>query len=148
MPDQIVFWHWIVLGMVLAIFEMLLPGVVFLWLGVAAAATGVLLWLVPDLGWEYQIVVFAVLAIAATVAARLLWRRASDGATDHPTLNRRGQQYVGRTFTLDDPVVNGFGKLRVDDTTWKIAGDDLPAGARVRVTGVDGVVLRVERMTG
>ncbi len=146
--QEIVFWHWIVLGMVLAILEMLAPGVFFLWLGTAAVATGVVLWLIPDLDWEYQILVFAVLAVAATVAGRLLWKRASAEASDHPTLNRRGHQYIGRTFTLDEPVVNGFGKLRVDDTTWKVAGDDLPAGAQVRVTGVDGVVLKVERLAG
>ncbi len=42
------------------------------------------------------------------------------------------------------PSVNGVGKLRVDDTTWKVAGNDVPAGSRVRVTGVEGTILQVE----
>jgi len=71
------------------------------------------------------------------------WLRRRPIETDHPTLNRRGEQYVGRRFTLDEPIVNGVGKLRVDDTTWKIMGDDLPAGSQVTVTGVDGTVLVV-----
>lgn len=140
---HIVFWHWIVLGMALAVCEMILPGVLFLWWGIAAVATGVILWLFPDMSWQYQVVIFAVLAVAATIGGRLLWKRA-DTESDHPNLNRRGHQYVSRVFTLDAPIVNGVGKLRVDDTTWKVSGRDLPAGQRVRVTGVDGVVLKVD----
>jgi len=49
-----------------------------------------------------------------------------------------------RVFTLDAPIVNGIGKLNIGDTTWKVVGEDLPAQARVRVTGVDGTVLTVE----
>ena len=64
--------------------------------------------------------------------------------TDQPRLNRRGEQYIGRTFTLDEPIVNGLGKIRVDDSTWKIEGGDCAAGTRITVVGVDGVVLKVE----
>ena len=64
--------------------------------------------------------------------------------TDKPTLNRRSQQYVGRTFTLEEAIVNGQGKIHVDDSTWKIEGEDLPAGTKVKVTGADGTVLKVE----
>ncbi len=66
--------------------------------------------------------------------------------TDQPALNRRGEQYVGRVITLDNAIVNRTGKVRLDDTSWKVEGDDLPAGARVKVVGVDGVVLRVEEV--
>ena len=64
--------------------------------------------------------------------------------SDEPHLNRRGEQYIGRVFTLDVAIVNGQGKVRVDDTTWKVQGDDCPVGTRVRVHGVDGVVLLVK----
>jgi len=65
--------------------------------------------------------------------------------TDEPRLNRRGEQYIGRVFTLEEPIVNRHGKIRVDDSTWKIEGDDCRPGTNVRVVGVDGVVLKVER---
>ncbi|HHO67888.1 MAG TPA: NfeD family protein, partial [Gammaproteobacteria bacterium] len=64
--------------------------------------------------------------------------------TDQPTLNRRGEQYIGRVFTLETPLVNGMGKIRIDDTTWKIEGPDCEPGTRIRVTGVDGTILKVE----
>ncbi len=47
-------------------------------------------------------------------------------------------------ITLDDAIVNRTGKVRLDDTSWKVEGGDLAAGARVKVIGVDGVVLLVE----
>ena len=63
--------------------------------------------------------------------------------TDQPRLNRRGEQYIGRIFTLSIPIQHGQGKIQVDDTRWKIQGIDCPVGSQVQVTGVDGVVLTV-----
>ena len=55
--------------------------------------------------------------------------------------------YVGRHFTLTAPIVDGVGKLQVDDSSWKIMGQDLPAGAHVKVVGTEGTMLRVEAVT-
>ena len=66
------------------------------------------------------------------------------GRSDHPTLNRRGEQYIGQVFVLDTAIARRFGKVRVGDTHWRVTGADAPAGMRVRVTDVDGVVLVVE----
>ena len=77
----------------------------------------------------------------------VVWRsyfRKHPVTTDQPALNRRGEQYVGRTFTLEEPIVNGNGKIKVDDTTWKIIGADCLSGSKVKVVGVDGVILKVE----
>ena len=143
LPFVVEFWHWFVLGLALVILEMLAPGAIFLWMGVAAAVVGMIVWTIPSITLEAQVFWFAVL----TVVAVLAWRRyhqANPTETTQPLLNRRGQQYVGRTFTLQEPIINGSGKLQVDDTTWKIVGSDQPAGNRVCVTDVDGVVLVVE----
>jgi hypothetical protein len=86
---------------------------------------------------------FAVLSVVSLIGWRAYQRR-HPTVSDQPNLNRRGAQYVGRVFTLDEAIVNGTGKIRVDDTTWKVAGDDRPLGAKVRVTGVAGTVLTVE----
>ena len=65
--------------------------------------------------------------------------------SDEPHLNKRGDQYIDRVFTLEEPIMNGFGKVKVDDSTWKIECEtDLEAGSKVRVTGLDGTVLKVE----
>jgi len=140
--DSIVFWHWLILALALGVLEMFAPGVLFLWLGIAAGITGLALLASPEMSWEIQFLIFAGLSFCSVLVGRA-WLRRRPIETDHPTLNRRGEQYVGRRFTLDEPIVNGVGKLRVDDTTWKIMGDDLPAGSQVTVTGVDGTVLVV-----
>ena len=100
----------------------------------------------PEIGWQYQLMIFSGLSVVSIALFRRYQRR-NPAITDQPALNRRGEQYIGRTFTLEQPVVNGVGTLRVDDSTWRIAGDDLPAGTRVTVTGVDGVVLEISPMT-
>lgn len=142
--DGITFWHWFILGGVLMVLEMVLPVFVFLFIGAAAVVTGLMVFFFPGIGWEQQVLVFAVLAVAAAVGGRM-WVRSRPITTDQPALNRRGQQYVGRVFTLEEPIVNGVGKLSVDDTVWKVGGEDLATGIRVKVTGVDGVILLVER---
>jgi len=141
--ETLQFWHWLVLGVVLLILEVFAPTVFFMWLAIAAGIVGLVLALFPDLGWQMQLVLFAVLSVISVVAGRS-WFTRHPIKTDQPTLNRRGEQYIGRVFTLDEPVVNGTGKIRVDDTTWKINGADCVAGTRVRVTGVNGTVLLVD----
>jgi hypothetical protein len=95
------------------------------------------------MGWEYQLLLFAVFSVVSIALWYLVLKR-HPTKTDQPRLNRRGEQYVDRVFTLESPIVNGLGKIRVDDTTWKITGMDCPAATKVRVVGVDGVVLKIE----
>ena len=140
--DELGYWHWWILAAVLVIFEVFAPGAFFLWLGIAAAVVGGIVFLVPAMNWEYQVLLFSVLSVISIVVWRKFFRlKASD--TDQPTLNRRGEQYVGRVFTLEEPVSDGMGKIRVDDSTWKIRGEDCPVGTQVEVTGVDGTILEV-----
>ena len=139
-PD---FWAWGLLGLILVIIEIMVPGVVFLWIGIAAFIVGAVLLVLPDLSVQFQGALFAVLSVVSVLGGRAYLRRHPLQTTDN-NLNRRGHQYIGRAFTLDEPIVNGKGKLHVDDTIWRIEGeDDLQAGTKVRVTGVDGVVLVV-----
>ena len=140
--QQMGLWHWLILAVGLFIGEMLVPGTFLVWMGLGAAATGGLLLLVPALPWQAQWLCFAVVSAGSV----LLWRRyrrLHPASNDHPTLNQRGMSYVGRHFTLGSPIVDGVGKLQVDDSSWKIMGEDLPAGAHVKVIGVDGTMLRV-----
>lgn len=145
--EQIEFWHWLIAAVVLFVLEIFAPGFVLLWLAVAAAVVGLSLLVLPDLSWQAQGLIFAVLSVVTVVGWRLIARK-MPAETDHPTLNRRGQQYVGRRFTLDQDIVNGAGSLKVGDSRWNVRGDDMPAGTDVTVTGVDGNFLTVERAGG
>ncbi|TCK18275.1 hypothetical protein DFR30_1551 [Thiogranum longum] len=143
MIESIGHWHWWILAAVLIILEVFAPGAFFLWLGLAAVTVGGVVYVLPDMIWEYQLLLFSVLSVISIV----IWRkyfRSTPADTDQPHLNRRGEQYLGRTFTLEAPIIDGVGKIHVDDSTWKVHGDDCPAGTRVEVTGVDGTILKVE----
>jgi len=137
------FWHWWVIGIVFVVLEVFSPAAFFLWLGVSAGIVGLFMLVQPEMTWEWQLSLFALFSVISTVVGRR-WFASNQKQTDQPALNRRGEQYVGRIFTLKEPIVNGAGKIKVDDTTWKISGTDMAAGDKVRVVGVDGVVLKVE----
>ena len=141
--QQLTYWHWLILAAILIILEVFAPGAFMLWIGIAAGVVGALLYFVPTMTWEYQFIVFSIASVGSIVAWRS-YRNKHPIITDEPTLNRRGAQYIGRTFTLDAPITNGIGKIRVDDSTWKIEGDDCPAGTKVKVVGLENTVFRVE----
>ncbi|MHB8920366.1 MAG: NfeD family protein [Halothiobacillus sp.] len=133
---QFDYWGWFIVGIVLAVVEIFAPSSFFLWLGAAAILVGGIVFFVPDLGWPIQVSLFAVLSIMALLIGRRVFRPRNQ-ATDHPTLNRRGEQYIGRHFTLEAPIVNGIGWVRVGDSRWRVLGDDAPNGTVVEVKGVD-----------
>jgi len=141
--DPVVFWHWWILAGILLILELTTPVFFFLWLGFAAAFVGLVLLVFPGLSLETQLVLFAF----ASIVAVLVWRKYREAhplKTDQPNLNRRGHQYIGRVFTLDEPITNGVGKVTVDDSTWRVTGPDQPTGTTIKVTGIDGVILKVK----
>ena len=146
--STLLFWHWWVLALVLVIVEMIAPGMFLLWIGAAAAVTGLIMFVADSVGWQVswqlQFVIFGVLAVASVAAAKYYVKR-NPIETDNATLNRRGSQYVGRVFNLEEGIVNGIGKVRVGDSVWRVEGPDLPAGDRVKVVAVDGTILRVEK---
>ncbi len=142
--STLLFWHWWVVALLLVIVEMVAPGFFLLWIGLAAGVTGLVLFIVPGMGWEVQFVLFGVLALASVTGARYYVRRNPIG-TEDATLNRRGSQYIGHIFNLDEAIVNGVGKVKVGDSWWRAEGPDLPAGERVKVVGVDGNMLKVEK---
>ena len=135
-------WDWFIAGAVLLVLEVLAPGVFMLWLGLAALLVGVIS-LFVDWTWQAQFIAFAVFSVAAVP----LWQRLTmqvGTKTDQPFLNRRAEAFIGRTFTLEKPIVDGAGIIGIDDTVWRITGVDIPAGSRVKVTRVDGTALHME----
>ena len=136
---------WAILALVLIAGEALIPGAALLWLGLAAGVVFVVVLLVPDLPMLAQAAMFIALSFAAVEFYRRHFRHRGE-RTVAPTLNRRAAQFVGRVYPLHAAIVNGRGRLQVADAYWDVSGPDLPAGAPVRVTGVepDGMTLTVE----
>ncbi len=138
-------WLWVTLGVLLMIVEIFAPGFVFLWMGIAAMLTGAISSLLPGMSGEMQFLLFAALSIAS-VATWQIWARHHPIGTEQPDLNCPVDRLTGHEFVLDEPLAGGKGRLKIGDGFWAISGPDLPAGARIRVTGGDGTVLRIEEI--
>lgn len=136
-------WTWWVLGLLFMVLEVFAPAAVFMWMGFAAIITGFVIYIVPTTTWEIQLVTFSVLSVVSIfVWKSLLGNRMRE--SEEPLLNKRAQQYIGRIFTLDQPIINGVGMVKVDDSSWRITGPDIDAGNKVKVIGEDGMSLKVE----
>ncbi|HXI88245.1 MAG TPA: NfeD family protein [Parvularculaceae bacterium] len=142
------FWYWWVLAVALLVVEIATGSTYFLWPSASAAIVGVLdIW--PLAGaWRTQLAIFAVLTtlliIFATPRVRP-WLYKS--RRDHHTLNERGEQKVGKRAIVDQPFINGSGKVKFGDTVWlaeSADGADYVAGAAVVITGVEGSTLFVK----
>ncbi|MBB3233216.1 NfeD family protein [Phyllobacterium endophyticum] len=139
-------WNWIVLGLILMIFEVAAPGIFFLWFGIAALIVGSLAILFGEfswMNWQIQVILFLVLSVIAVFIGRRLIG-ATDVESDEPLLNRRGEQLIGQVVTLEEATINGRGRARIGDSLWRVTGPDLAAGTRVRITGIDRGTLVVE----
>jgi len=135
-------WNWLILGVILMALELIAPGVFLFWLGLAALLTGLMSFALT-LSWQFQILMFALFAAAAVPVWRRLARSNTAGSADSPFLNKRADALVGRVFTLEKPIIDGSGTVRIDDTIWRVAGPDAPAGSRVKIVQADGASLTV-----
>ena len=139
-------WIWIAVGVLLCAGETLAPGVFLLFIGLAAIATGLVLAVIP-LDFVWALLLFAVFAAGAVWLGQRFYGSRQGDESDQPFLGRRADALVGRTYTLAESIKAGEGSLRINDTRWKIVGPDMPAGTKVRVTGVvDATILQVEQV--
>ncbi len=139
------FWHWLILAAIFAAVEIVAPGVFFIWLGVAAAITGFMVFFLSAIGWEAQGIVFAILAFLSVASGRR-FQRFIQPDLPATNLNRRSAQLIGRFAVLTEPIQNGRGNAKIDDTIWRVEGEDMPAGTKVKITDADGPILKVNRL--
>ena len=138
-------WIWLILAAVLLVLELTAPGIFLMWFGMAAAATGLIVFRY-DITWQWQLIWFCGLSLVTVLLVnRYLHKHPLE--SEQPLLNERAAQLIGRSFDLADPIVNGRGSVSVGDTIWRVKGPELAAGTRVKVVGVDGTVLKVEPET-
>lgn len=147
MPELQPQWWWLVIAGVLAIAEIIAPGIFLIWLAAAAAITGFVTWAIPGLAGSTppQLVVFAVLAFVSIYIGRSIMRRNPTASAD-PMLNNRAARLIGETATVVEAINGGMGRVQVGDSPWPAIGPDAYAGEKVRIVGVEGTRLKVERI--
>lgn len=137
------YWMWFVVAVILVLVEFVTPsGFILFFLSVPAAAMGVLMLVLPDLAWFYQLGIYALLA----VGAYWLWRGRirGDHLTPEVQVNNRAARYIGLVVTLEKPIYNGSGHVTLEQSQWKVYGPDLAAGRKVKLVKTDGVTFNVE----
>lgn len=144
--DQVEFWYWLIAAVILIALEMLIPAVYMLAMGVGALLVGTVMFFIPTIPWLVQVIIFSVVSVVSVIVYKGYLKK-NKTETDTPHLNRRSEQYVGRVFTLAEPIVNGVGKVKIGDSMWKVRGEDMEVGKNVKVIDADGVVLMVEAET-
>jgi len=102
--NDIVYWHWLIIAVALIILEILMPGAYFLWMGISAVVVGGAMFVFPQMPILVQVLIYAVLSVI-TVVMYKSYRKKNPVVTDEPALNRRGEQYIGRSFTLTEPLL-------------------------------------------
>lgn len=140
MSPKMIVWACIALGLIAA--ETLAPGIFLLWLGFAAAAIFILVFVLPDLSLLMQVLLFVVLSFVS-VSMYVKFFRGKEAPSDQPLLNRRGEQLIDKVLTLETAIINGQGRVKIGDAFWTVQGPDLPANTLVRVISVDSMTLRV-----
>lgn len=135
-------WWWLILGLVLAIAEIVVPGVFLIWIGAAAIVTGLLSLLLP-LPAAAEFVIFAITSIGAVYLGRRYIKDHPIGSSD-PLLNDRAARLVGRQVTVVEAISGGEGKVKVGDTVWLATGTDAAVGERVMIVGAEGSRLKIQ----
>lgn len=142
---QIEFWHWLIVGVLLLALEVVTPAMILLWFGIGALLTGLLHWVLPELGFGWQALFFATFSLISVFAWRK-YRPESHVLSDTPELNNRLTSHIGKEYVLSEALHNGRGMARVGDSEWRVEGEqELPAGTKIRVIGLNGMILNVEK---
>ena len=135
-------WFWWIVAGVLLLLELVTPGVFAMWLALAAASVGITDYFF-DLNWQLELLVFAGFSLVYVYLARPWYSKNKLQNSDQPNLNQRILSFVGKSYVLHEPIVDGEGKLDIEGTRWDVLGPNLAKGARVKVTAVEGMKLRV-----
>jgi hypothetical protein len=146
---QVSYWHWWMLATALLTLEFLALGTFgsfFLWPAIAAAIIGFLTLLFPMLTLEYQVIILGIISIVSVLVGRLYLGKYPLG-TDEPFLNRRGAEFIGQIYPVSEAIINGVGRINVDDGSWCVEGPDCSVGTHVKVVRAGHVRLKVELLS-
>lgn len=140
--------YWLAAGLLIAAGEMVVPGFVLMWFGIAALTVGVVTAFSPEIGWAVQLTLFALIT-GALLGGWWMYQRSRPPKSTESQFNRRADGMIGKTITLTDAIQYGSGRSFSGDTLWQLNGSDAPKGAKVRVVSVsDDSVLHVEFLAG
>ena len=145
---EFLWWHWIVLGIVLMLLELAVPTFFLIWFGAAAVIVGLLVAVFPALSLAWQIVVW----IAGAIAFIWLWFRIFKRGLHKTRAGMSKGSLVGEVGLVTKeirPYETGqvrFQKPILGDDLWDaLSEDEIRIGERVRVLDIEGNMVKVTR---
>ena len=137
-------WLWMYAGAFLMLAELISPGFVVFFFGLAAATVSLLKWIFPSLPLWGQLAAFSILSIIYLLVLRKYIKSVFMGEKDEsPSINNEYVGRVGRVVEVIRPEVPG--RILLGDAEWTArSATRLDPGTEVRVVAQDNLTLRVE----
>ncbi len=137
-------FYWLYAGVALMLIEVMTPGLVSLFFGLAALTLALIVWLAPELAQGWQWILFSVLSVFYILLLRKSLKSVFSGSrevSDNPD-----DALTGKLAVVTQPIApNRPGRVELGGTTWNAEAEgELAAGVSVRVTGKKNLTLRVE----
>lgn len=148
--QSLLYWHWIVAGIVLILSELVLTSFFIIWFGASAIIIGIALYFFPDIPPTYQILSWTILS---GVLAWAWFKYLKPLSIDKTKAGLSSEAIIGETGqVLSPPVGEKRGTLRFpapilgDDEWLFMCQDELEIGDRVCVTSISGNSLIVKKV--
>lgn len=134
---------WLILGGILMLIELLGTSGYMLWSSLSAFVIGLVTWFIP-ISWYWAWILFSVLAITIMILWWYWLRQKAKTNKDSLLLTKPFNEFIGKQYDLVEPIHNGFGRIKIGDTTWRVqCHTDLPIGTTVKVIAIDSNTLKV-----
>ncbi len=143
--DNFAAWGWLIAGIVLMLMELMTPGFVVFFFGLAAAAVSLCIWLIPGFGIYWQLGAFSVFSILFLVVLRRYVKSVFMGDSEENAVADDLVGRVGKVTELIRPDVPG--RVEIRDAGWTAnAAVRIEPGEEVRVTAHDNLTVTVEKL--
>jgi membrane protein implicated in regulation of membrane protease activity len=147
----LLWWHWVALGLGLALVELALFSFFVIWFALGAVLTGIVLLALPGLGFVAQMLLWTIASVAMTIVWFKYFRNASrtragqaDEALGESGVLVRAIEPLGIAGAASGRGEVRFQKPVMGADVWPcIADEAIAVGARVKVVAVDGQLLKV-----
>jgi membrane protein implicated in regulation of membrane protease activity len=140
-------WHWLAMGLILIGIEMAIGTFDLLFIGIAALLTALLKLVIPGMGWEAQMAIFAAAAVTLVILGRTVFANIRRVDNKRPMLNDRMARMIGSRGMVVGDFAAGTGRVKIGDTEWLahgLGGADLKDGTTVLVDSVDTTSVTVK----
>ncbi len=140
--DSAIVWFLIGLGLIVA--ELAIPGIILVFIGIAAWVVAILDWCGVD-SFAIQMWVFGLTSVGLVVFARRYvknWFRGKESTAEGDI----DEEFVGKIVTVVEAIAPGdFGKVELKGAQWKAFADTaLEAGTKAVVIARDNITLEVK----